>query len=53
MDRAQKLIFIAAHSKLERRDFSTDEEKDASCSQLQMAMRMMYCMRSFIDASFE
>ncbi|XAR70403.1 hypothetical protein NMG60_11027247 [Bertholletia excelsa] len=28
-DRAQKLIFIAAHSKLERRDFSTDEEKDA------------------------
>ncbi|XP_058191050.1 uncharacterized protein LOC131308216 [Rhododendron vialii] len=29
MDRAQKLIFIAAHSKLERRDFSTDEEKDA------------------------
>ncbi|KAI8529999.1 hypothetical protein RHMOL_Rhmol11G0020000 [Rhododendron molle] len=29
MDRAQKLIFIAAHSKLDRRDFSTDEEKDA------------------------
>ncbi|KAA8521926.1 hypothetical protein F0562_012760 [Nyssa sinensis] len=29
MDRAQKLIFIAAHSKLERRDFSNDEEKDA------------------------
>ncbi|XVF10753.1 hypothetical protein REPUB_Repub07fG0210000 [Reevesia pubescens] len=29
MDRAQKLIFIAAHSKLERRDFSCDEEKDA------------------------
>ncbi|GKU95453.1 hypothetical protein SLEP1_g8810 [Rubroshorea leprosula] len=29
MDRAQKLIFIAAHSKLERRDFSSDEEKDA------------------------
>ncbi|KAL7167334.1 hypothetical protein ACSBR2_037909 [Camellia fascicularis] len=29
VDRAQKLIFIAAHSKLERRDFSTDEEKDA------------------------
>ncbi|XP_031261032.1 uncharacterized protein LOC116142814 [Pistacia vera] len=29
MERAQKLIFIAAHSKLERRDFSSDEEKDA------------------------
>ncbi|XP_031741472.1 uncharacterized protein LOC101211194 isoform X2 [Cucumis sativus] len=29
MDRAQKLIFISAHSKLERRDFSTDEDKDA------------------------
>ncbi|KAJ7944813.1 Ribonuclease H-like domain containing protein [Quillaja saponaria] len=29
LDRAQKLIFIAAHSKLERRDFSSDEEKDA------------------------
>ncbi|KAL4341792.1 hypothetical protein GQ457_08G027250 [Hibiscus cannabinus] len=29
MDRLQKLIFIAAHSKLERRDFSRDEEKDA------------------------
>ncbi|CAN6466566.1 unnamed protein product [Victoria cruziana] len=29
MDRAQKLIFIAAHSKLERRDFSSEEEKDA------------------------
>ncbi|TYH59393.1 hypothetical protein ES332_D08G219200v1 [Gossypium tomentosum] len=29
MDRAQKLIFIAAHLKLERRDFSNDEEKDA------------------------
>ncbi|CAL8156685.1 unnamed protein product [Prunus armeniaca] len=29
MDKAQKLIFIAAHSKLERRDFSCDEDKDA------------------------
>ncbi|GLT78335.1 hypothetical protein SLA2020_498740 [Shorea laevis] len=29
MDRAQKLIFIAAHSKLERREFASDEEKDA------------------------
>lgn len=29
MDRAQKMIFIAAHSKLERRDFSIDEDKDA------------------------
>lgn len=29
MDRAQKLIFVAAHSKLERRDFSSDEDKDA------------------------
>ena len=29
MDRAQKMIFIAAHSKLERRDFSNDEDKDA------------------------
>ncbi|KAJ0433401.1 putative transcription factor/ chromatin remodeling BED-type(Zn) family [Helianthus annuus] len=29
MDKAQKLIFIAAQSKLERRDFSNDEDKDA------------------------
>ncbi|XP_057449870.1 uncharacterized protein LOC130741096 [Lotus japonicus] len=29
LERAQKLIFIAAHSKLERRDFSSDEDKDA------------------------
>ncbi|XP_077235524.1 uncharacterized protein LOC143877397 [Tasmannia lanceolata] len=29
MDRAQKMIFIAAHAKLERRDFSNEEEKDA------------------------
>ncbi|XP_058009580.1 uncharacterized protein LOC110645303 isoform X2 [Hevea brasiliensis] len=29
MDKAQKLIFIAAHSKLERREFSSDEDKDA------------------------
>ncbi|KAL4188023.1 hypothetical protein AMTRI_Chr09g21810 [Amborella trichopoda] len=29
MERAQKMIFIAAHSKLERRDFSSEEEKDA------------------------
>ncbi|XP_022159797.1 uncharacterized protein LOC111026109 [Momordica charantia] len=29
IDRAQKLIFISAHSKLERRDFSSDEDKDA------------------------
>lgn len=29
MEKAQKLIFIAAHSKMERRDFSSDEDKDA------------------------
>ncbi|XP_022970189.1 uncharacterized protein LOC111469158 [Cucurbita maxima] len=29
MDMAHKLIFISAHSKLDRRDFSTDEDKDA------------------------
>ncbi|KAI4327067.1 hypothetical protein L6164_019569 [Bauhinia variegata] len=29
LDRAHKFIFIAAHSKLERRDFSSDEDKDA------------------------
>ncbi|CAI9093834.1 OLC1v1029418C1 [Oldenlandia corymbosa var. corymbosa] len=29
MDRAQKLIFIAAHSKLERRDFSCEEDREA------------------------
>ncbi|KAL2902155.1 Protein STRUBBELIG-RECEPTOR FAMILY 5 [Bienertia sinuspersici] len=28
IDRAQKIIFIAAHSKLDRRDFTTDEQKD-------------------------
>ncbi|KAD5316766.1 hypothetical protein E3N88_16712 [Mikania micrantha] len=29
IDKVQKLIFIAAHSKLERRDCSNDEERDA------------------------
>ncbi|PSS33157.1 GATA zinc finger domain-containing protein [Actinidia chinensis var. chinensis] len=29
MHRAQKMIFIAAHAKLERRDFSSEAEKDA------------------------
>ncbi|KAG8381467.1 hypothetical protein BUALT_Bualt06G0124900 [Buddleja alternifolia] len=29
LDRAQKLVFVAAHAKLERRDFSSGEEKDA------------------------
>ncbi|KAE8657350.1 Sterol-4alpha-methyl oxidase 1-1 isoform 1 [Hibiscus syriacus] len=29
MERAQKLLFIAAHSKLDRRVFSSDEKKDA------------------------
>ncbi|XP_062146532.1 uncharacterized protein LOC133854372 isoform X2 [Alnus glutinosa] len=29
MDKAQRLIFVAAHSKLDRRDFSSDEDKDA------------------------
>jgi hypothetical protein len=28
LERAQKMIFIAAHAKLERRDFSNEEEKD-------------------------
>lgn len=27
-ERAHKLVFVAAHSKLERRDFSNDEERD-------------------------
>ncbi|KAI8564647.1 hypothetical protein RHMOL_Rhmol03G0197200 [Rhododendron molle] len=29
LDRAQKMIFVSAHSKLESRDFSSEEEKDA------------------------
>ncbi|XP_048230834.1 uncharacterized protein LOC8272438 isoform X2 [Ricinus communis] len=29
LDKAQKLIFVAAHSKFERREFSSDEDKDA------------------------
>ncbi|OVA07676.1 hypothetical protein BVC80_1827g32 [Macleaya cordata] len=29
MEKAQKMIFIAAHAKLERRDFSCEEDKDA------------------------
>ncbi|CAI0413925.1 unnamed protein product [Linum tenue] len=29
MEKAEKLVFVAAHSKLERRDFSADEDKDA------------------------
>ncbi|KAK6119000.1 hypothetical protein DH2020_047286 [Rehmannia glutinosa] len=28
MDRAQKLIFISAHSKMEKREFSNDEDKE-------------------------
>ncbi|KAG2396761.1 uncharacterized protein HKW66_Vig0230360 [Vigna angularis] len=29
LERAQKMIYIATHAKLERRDFSSEEEKDA------------------------
>ncbi|KAK7391790.1 hypothetical protein VNO78_20211 [Psophocarpus tetragonolobus] len=29
LERAQKMVYIAAHAKLERRDFSNDEEKEA------------------------
>lgn len=29
LERAQKMIFVAAHAKLEKRDFSNEEEKDA------------------------
>ncbi|KAL5213247.1 hypothetical protein ABZP36_024094 [Zizania latifolia] len=29
IDRAHRLVFVAANSKLERRDFSSDEDKDA------------------------
>ncbi|CAL0303540.1 unnamed protein product [Lupinus luteus] len=29
LERAQKMVYIAAHAKLERRDLSNDEEKDA------------------------
>ncbi|CAL5185043.1 unnamed protein product [Lathyrus oleraceus] len=29
LERAQKMIYIAAHAKLEKRDFSSEEEKDA------------------------
>ncbi|XP_040869342.1 uncharacterized protein [Glycine max] len=29
LERAQKMIYIAAHAKLERRDFSNEEEKEA------------------------
>jgi|UniRef100_A0A2N9EXD1 hypothetical protein len=29
LERAQKMIFIAAHAKLERREFSNEDEKDA------------------------
>ncbi|XP_038688018.1 uncharacterized protein LOC119987234 isoform X2 [Tripterygium wilfordii] len=29
MERVQKLIFIAAHSRMDRRDFSSDDDKDA------------------------
>ncbi|XWS49817.1 hypothetical protein CRYUN_Cryun12cG0035400 [Craigia yunnanensis] len=43
MDKAQKLIFIAAHSKLERRDFSSDEEKDAELFALANEAYDRYC----------
>ena len=29
LDKAEKIIFTAAHSKLEKRDFSSDEDKEA------------------------
>ncbi|CAL0328655.1 unnamed protein product [Lupinus luteus] len=29
LERAQKMVYIAAHAKLERRDFANDDEKDA------------------------
>ncbi|XP_057762389.1 uncharacterized protein LOC130982407 [Arachis stenosperma] len=29
LERAQKMVYVAAHAKLERRDFSSEEEKDA------------------------
>lgn len=29
LDKAEKMIFIASHAKLERKDYSTEEEKDA------------------------
>ena len=29
MDRVQKMVFVAAHAKLEIRDFSNDDDKDA------------------------
>ncbi|CAA3005665.1 uncharacterized protein LOC111398488 isoform X2 [Olea europaea subsp. europaea] len=35
MDRAQKLIFMAAHSKIERRDLSNDEDKEAELFDLE------------------
>ncbi|KAG8374795.1 hypothetical protein BUALT_Bualt10G0032800 [Buddleja alternifolia] len=34
MERAQKLIFISAHSKMEKREFSSDEDKDEDLSAL-------------------
>ncbi|XP_022958371.1 uncharacterized protein LOC111459613 isoform X3 [Cucurbita moschata] len=40
MERAQKLIFISAHSKLERRDFSSDEDKDAELFSLPNAKKI-------------
>ncbi|CAI9755375.1 unnamed protein product [Fraxinus pennsylvanica] len=35
MDRVQKLIFIAAHSKIDRRDLPNDEDKDAELFDLE------------------
>ncbi|XP_052171720.1 LOW QUALITY PROTEIN: uncharacterized protein LOC127787694 [Diospyros lotus] len=50
MERAQKLIFIAAHSRLERREVSNNEEKDAELFTLTNGEDDVF-HEVFIDAS--
>ncbi|CAL5343892.1 unnamed protein product [Camellia sinensis] len=51
LDRAQKMIFIAAHAKLERRDFSSDEEKDAELLAMTSSEDGDMINEAFADAS--
>ncbi|KAL9335660.1 hypothetical protein Peur_072841 [Populus x canadensis] len=46
LERAQKMIFVAAHAKLEKRDFSNEEEKDGEL------FRMVGCEDDMLNEVF-
>ncbi|KAF7810172.1 uncharacterized protein G2W53_036915 [Senna tora] len=41
LERAEKIMYIAAHSKLERRDFSSEEEKEAESSDIDIVAALV------------